>query len=102
MRDSHTSTDSLMADLQQRVRDRLRRDLRRHGASEALEDPAILAHVAELLTRAEAAAKPGALMLPELLGDPDAWRLDTAMRYRSHRTSLQAALIVGLKRRLLM
>ena len=38
----------------------------------------------------------------ELLGDPDTWRLDTAMRYQSHRASGPASIIIFLKRRLLM
>jgi hypothetical protein len=40
-------------------------------------------------------------LLPELLGDPETWRLDTAMRYRSHRGGVGGA-IIFVKRRLLM
>jgi len=40
--------------------------------------------------------------MPELLGDPAAWRIDTAMRYGSHRGGLVAASILFVKRRVLM
>ena len=40
--------------------------------------------------------------MPELLGDPDTWRLQTAMRFQSHRGSAAARLIIGAKRYLLM
>src|SRR5262249_5943078 len=44
---------------------------------------------------------PAALLLPELLGDPSTWRLDTAIRYQSHRGAA-AAPILFIKRRLIM
>jgi hypothetical protein len=90
-----------MAELQDRVRERLRQQLLRHGASRAFDDPAVFAEVDALLRAATDAASPRALVLPELLGDPDTWRLDTAMRYRSHRARSGTALIF-IKRRLLM
>jgi hypothetical protein len=43
-----------------------------------------------------------ALLLPELLGDPDTWRLETAIRYQSHRTAGAASILLFLKRRILM
>lgn len=94
--------DTVMAELQERVRERLRARLRRHGASDALDDPQLLADVARLLRRAETGAKPGALLLPELLGDPSTWRLETAMRYQSHRGRLGGSIIMSIKRRLMM
>ena len=90
-----------MADLQVRVRERLRQQLLRHGASPALEDPAIFAAVERTLRSAADAAAPGALLLPDVLGDPETWRLETAMRYQSHRPGAGAA-IIFVKRRLLM
>jgi hypothetical protein len=96
------SVDAVMADLQGRVRERLRERLLRHGASRSLEDPALFADVERLLQSAAASDDSGALILPELLGDPDTWRLDTAMRYQSHRTPGTASLILFVKRRLLM
>jgi hypothetical protein len=91
-----------MADLQARVRARLQDDLVRHGASRALEDPAVFAAVEALLRAGAETRQSGALLLPELLGDPATWRLDTAMRYRSHRGGAAARALVFVKRRILM
>jgi hypothetical protein len=90
-----------MADLRTRVREAIREDLLRHGASPALADPALFAEVEALVRGAVDAASPRALLLPELLGDPETWRLETGMRYRSHRGRLGAA-IIFVKRRILM
>jgi hypothetical protein len=98
---SDVAVDAVMADLQVRVRERLRQQLLRHGASPTLEDPAIFAAVERTLRTATDAANPGALLLPDLLGDPETWRLETAMRYHSHRQGAGAA-IMFVKRRLLM
>lgn len=91
-----------MAELQGRVRERLRDHLLRHGASRAFEDPALFAEVERLLRSATDGSDVNALVLPELLGDPDTWRLETAMRYQSHRATGAASVIVFVKRRLLM
>ena len=90
-----------MADLQDRVRARMRADLLRHGASPAFQDPALFADV-EALFRAAADQREATLLLPELLGDPDTWRLETALEYRSHRGGAMARAIIFVKRRLLM
>ncbi len=91
-----------MAELQERVRERLRVELRRHGASEAFDDAALFADVERLLREATSQARPGALLLPELLGDPATWRLDTSIRYRTHRGAIGRLLVLPLKRRVLM
>jgi len=91
-----------MSDLQQRVRDRLRGELLKQGASSAFEDPQLFAEVDALLRRAAAVGDADALLLPEVLGDPASWRLQTAMRYHSHRGPGQASVIIFLKRRILM
>jgi hypothetical protein len=91
-----------MAELQGRVRERVRADLQRHGASEALADAQIFAEVERVLRGATARSHPAALLLPELLGDPETWRVDTAIRYRSHRGSAAGSFLVFVKRRVLM
>jgi hypothetical protein len=96
------SVDAVMADLQGRVRDRLRERLLSHGAATAFEDPALFADVERLLQAAITTGDARTLLLPELLGDPDTWRLETAMRYQSHRQAGTGSLIVFVKRRLLM
>jgi hypothetical protein len=98
---SDVAVDELLTELQARVRERLREGLLRHGASSDLRDPAVFAEVEALLRRATERARPSAVLLPELLGDPDTWRLDTAMRYRSHRGGAGNA-IIFVKQRLLM
>ena len=98
---SDVAVDEVMAELRDRVRERLRVQLLRHGASSHFNDPAIFDAVDALLRRSTDAATPPALLLPELLGDPETWRLDTAMRYRSHREGVGSA-IIFVKRRLLM
>jgi hypothetical protein len=90
-----------MADLRAHVRERLREHLLRHGASRAFDEPELFADVDALLRAAVDAATPSSLLIPELLGDPETWRLDTAMRYRSHRGAI-GRLIIFVKRRLLM
>jgi hypothetical protein len=91
-----------MADLQGRVRDRMRERLLRHGAAKAFEDPALFADVERLLNSATTSGDGQALLLPELLGDPATWRLETAMRYQSHRSAGTGSFILFIKRRLLM
>ena len=93
--------DALLAELQGRVRERLRQQLLRHGASRALDDPAVFDAVDALLRTSVDSASPSALLLPELLGDPETWRLDTAMRYRSHRGGA-GSILIFIKQRLLM
>jgi hypothetical protein len=91
-----------MAELQGRVRERLREHLLRHGASTAFQDPALFADVERLLHAATASGDAEALILPELLGDPETWRLETAMRYRTHRESAAGSIVLAVKRRVLM
>ena len=90
-----------MAELHERVRERVRADLVRHGASGALEDRALFAEIDVLLRAAIDRSQPAALLLPELLGDPSTWRLETAIKYQSHRGAAGTP-IVFVKRRLLM
>ena len=91
-----------MAELHERVRGRLRERLLSHGASRAFEDPALFEEVERLLDAATATGDARTLLLPELLGDRETWRLQTAMRYESHRTSGVATMFIFVKRRLLM
>ena len=95
------SVDAVMATLRDRVRERVRADLVRHGASIALEDPALFAEIDTMLRAAIDRSQPAALLLPELLGDPSTWRLDTAIRYQSHRGAT-AGPILFVKQRVIM
>ena len=92
----------MTAELRERVRARLRERLKLHGASRAFENPDLFADVDRLLQSSIAEGDAGALVLPELLGDPDTWRLQTAMHYQSHRGAGLGAFVLFVKRRLLM
>lgn len=94
--------DAIMSDLQRRVRDRLRGELLRDGASSAFEDPQLFMEADALLRRAADVSESDALLLPEIMGDPAGWRLQTAMHYQSYRTPGRASLILFVKRRILM
>jgi hypothetical protein len=102
--DDHTDApaDRAMTDLRERVRERLRQDLLRHGASREFEDAALFAEVERVLHGAVDRGDSKALVLPELLGDPQTWRLDTAMRWSSHRHAGPASLIRFVKQRVMM
>lgn len=100
--DPRVSVDAVMDELRGRVRERLRAQLVERGGSSAFDDPALFAEVEALLRRAADSDDPGALILPELLGDPPTWRLNTAMHYQSHRGTGAAAVILFIKRRVLM
>jgi hypothetical protein len=102
--DVHTdvSVDAVMADVQDRVRDRLRERILRQGASPAFQDAELFADVERLLLSATETGDASALLLPELLGEPRTWRVETAMRYQSHRGSSAGSVILFAKRRILM
>jgi hypothetical protein len=100
--DARVPVDAVMAELRGRVRERLRTQMLEHGGAPDLSDPALFAEVDAMLRRAADGADPAQLMLPELLGDPSTWRLNTAMHYQSHRAAGAASAVLFLKRRVLM
>jgi hypothetical protein len=91
-----------MAELRGRVRDRLRAQMLEGSASPDLADSVLFAEVEALLRRAADGDDPTRLILPELLGDPATWRLQTAVHYQSHRGPGAASFILFFKRRVLM
>lgn len=96
------STDAVMAELGDRVRQRLVDRLRALDATGPCADPALLEEAERILRSAIDSADSGALVLPDLLGDPDRWRLDPVMRLESHRGKLQASAVKLVKRRILL
>lgn len=100
--DGRVPVDALMDDLRARVRERLRQDLLRHGGASEFDDPALFAEVERILHTAVDRGESKALVLPELMGPPESWKLDTALRWPSHRSSGPAAVIRFVKQRLLM
>ena len=91
-----------MTELHGRVRERLRAQILASGGSPDFEDPELFADVEALLHSAASTFDSTKLILPEILGDPDTWRLNTAMRYQSHRTKGPASVLMFVKRRVLM
>ena len=98
---AQVDVSAVMAELQDEVRARVRKELLRHGASPALDDPEIFAAVEGALRDAAKRADRGALLLPEVLGDPAAWRLEPALKIGSHRGPFAASVLAGIKRRVL-
>jgi hypothetical protein len=90
----------LMAEVRKRVRADVRARLVREGAAE-FEDARVFDAAEQLLHEALQHRDGQALLLPELLDDEDAWRLDPALRLASHRPVVGAVLI-WLKRRVLL
>jgi hypothetical protein len=93
--------DALMNDVRRRVREELRRELRARTAAPELDDQALFDAVDEAFRGALTRARQGALLLPELLEDDGAWRLETSLDFSSHRPVLGRAILFA-KRRLLL
>jgi hypothetical protein len=91
-----------MTELHGRVRERLRAQILASGGSPDFEDPELFGDVEALLHTAASTFDSTKLILPEILGDPDTWRLSTTMRYQSHRTKGPASVLMFVKRRVLM
>jgi len=94
--------DEIAADVRDRIRQRIRVELRRHGASAGLDEPGTLDAVEALMRRAAEQQHPGALLMTEILGEPDSWQLKTALTPRSHRGGGTASALVFLKSRLVL
>lgn len=100
--EARVPVDAVMAELHGRVRERLRAQILASGRSPDFEDPALFADVEALLHAAAGTPDSAKLILPELLGEPETWRLSTSMRYQSHRAKGPASLLIFLKRHVLM
>ena len=94
--------DAVMAELHGRVRERLRMQILASGGSTAFDDRALFDEVEAVLQAAVSTSDTAKLLLPELLGDPDTWRLATKISYQSHRGHGPASLLAFVKRRVLM
>ena len=100
--EARVPVDAVMTELHGRVRERLRAQILASGGSADFEDPALFADVEALLHAAAGTPDSAKLILPELLGEPETWRLSTSMRYQSHRAKGPASLLIFLKRNVLM
>src|SRR5215213_10264486 len=99
--DEPVRVESVMDAIEASVRDELRRRLIARGGPEEFNDPAIFERVNAVLARAVDRRDRDALLVPELLGDEDAWRPASELRITSHRPVLGPFLVFA-KRRLVL
>ena len=89
-----------MHEIEDRVRDELRRRLLARGGAPEYQDPEVFRSVDRLLRRAADRPDEQAL-IPEFLGPESDWRLQTHLRFTSHRR-LMGPLVLFVKRRMLL
>jgi hypothetical protein len=92
--------EPLMREIEDRVRDELRRRLLARGGAPEYQDPEVFRSVDRLLRRAADRPDEHAL-LPEFLGPTSDWQLQTHLRFTSHRT-VAGPLVLFIKRRILL
>ena len=89
-----------MREIEDRVRDEVRRQLLARGGAPDYQDPEIFRSVDRLLRRA--AERPDShALLPEFLGPESDWRLQTHLKFSSHRT-IAAPIVLFVKQRILL
>jgi hypothetical protein len=92
--------EPLMREIEDRVRDEVRRQLLARGGAPDYQDPEIFRSVDRLLRRA--AERPDShALLPEFLGPESEWRLQTHLKFSSHRTTA-APIVLFVKQRILL
>ena len=89
-----------MCEIEDRVRDELRRRLLARGGAPEYQAPELFRSVDRLLRRAADRPDEQAL-LPEFLGPESDWRLQTHLRFTSHRHVL-GPLVLFVKRHMLL
>lgn len=99
-RDAPVRVAPVMADIEARVRERVRASMLAHGASPAYADRRVFAAVDRALGAAGDAGDARGSFLARLLQEDETWRPDAPMRITSHRLVVGPVLIF-LKRRLL-
>lgn len=92
--------EPLMRQLEDQVRDEVRRRLLARGGAPEYQDPEVFRAVDRLLRRASDRPAEYALM-PEFLGPQSDWQLQTHLRFSSHRR-VTGAVVLFIKRRLLL
>jgi len=89
-----------MREIEDRVRDEVRRQLLARGGAPDYQDPEIFRSVDRLLRQAAERPESHAL-LPDFLGPESEWRLQTHLKFSSHRT-LAAPFVLFVKQRILL
>jgi hypothetical protein len=98
---ARVSVERLMREIEGEVRRARRARFLAPGGSPAYEDAELFAIVEQTLRRALEERDPTLLILPELLGEEKEWRLETQLRFSSHRPALGSA-ILWVKRRVVL
>jgi hypothetical protein len=100
---ARVEVERLMREIEDEVRHERRTRLLARGGPDAYRDPAVYALVERAIRRAvdRSDVDRQLLMTPELLGEDRTWRLQTHLRFASHRPVV-GGLLVGLKRRILL
>ena len=93
--------DAVMSEIETAVRDDLRRRLIARGGPADFRAAAIFAQVSAVLGRAADRRDRDVLLLPELLGDEQAWQAVPELRISSHRP-IVGPVIVFFKRRVIL
>jgi len=96
------SARTLMDGIERDVRNQLRRHLVKRGGPLEYEDEALFERVRAVLNRAVDERDQRALLLPELLQSDLEWELQSHLRLTTHRQTMAGALIVFVKRRILL
>jgi hypothetical protein len=94
------SVERLMSDIEAGARGDRRARLAAAGGPAEYADPELYAAVERVLQRAVARDEQ-AILLPEILNDDEAWRLQAGIRWSTHRPVIGGA-ILAIKRRLLL
>jgi hypothetical protein len=92
--------EPLMRQIEDQVRDEVRRRLLARGGAPEYQDPDVFRAVDRLLRRASERPADYALM-PEFLGPEAEWQLQTHLRFSSHRPTT-GAFVLFVKRRILL
>ena len=101
--DAGVDIQRLMRTIEDEVRSERRARILARGGSEAYGDPDVYALVERTLKQAVSRNEVdrNLLLLPKYLGDDRTWRLQTYLRFSSHRR-LVGGLLVAIKRRLIL
>lgn len=98
---TRVSVERLMRQIEGEVARERRARLIARGGPAVYADPEVYTAVERVLKAAATARDTDALLLPELLGDEDEWRLRTWLEWSSHRP-VSGGPIIFIKRRLLL
>jgi len=101
MREPAISVEEVMREIEDDLRRERRARLLARGAPSEYRDADVFAAVEGVLRRAVEGRDHDAILLPELLAEEEEWRLQTRLRFASHRPVL-GPVIIGFKRRVLL